>query len=261
MNNNNMKHKQIIDKEHKNMWEFTALDNYTLHLKETISVKGKKFFQDLSNELWVYSILEVKNNNIFFKVENKVINIPIGIYAFFKPPFSLTEIGTQNCQLTLNAILSKRPLFEEAPNSPSLILLKNSNLPQDYKSLYKTLQTKPVFQSVSRYNKENVSGIAIKIKRAIENSYKEQMYLNEIAESVGITSNLMSMYFKKNFFISPSQYRKQLRIKSSVFQLLESYSTKNSIADIAFNCGYNDLSRYNKQFKSFTGVTPSQVKT
>lgn len=256
-----MSYKQIIDIKQNNIWEFTTLDSHTLHLKETISVKEKKFFKDLSNELWVYSILEVKNSDIFFKIEKEILNIPVGNYVFFKPPFSLTEIGTKNCQLTMNAILSNRPLAEGCPNSASLIPIKKTALPESYESLFKTLQTKPVFHSVSRYSQDLISAIAIKIKKEIENCYKDQKHLSEIARNIGITSNLMSMYFKKNFYISPSQYRKQLRIKSSVFQLLESHTTKNSIADIAFNCGYNDLSRYNKQFKSFTGVTPRQVKT
>jgi AraC-like DNA-binding protein len=257
---NKLKTKKVFDRKRSNQWEFTVLDSNTVYLKETITVRGRSFFMDVTNELWVFSLLSVDAADVFFRTHSGEIIIPPGEYGFFKPPFSITEIGAENKQVTLTAILSRVPLPDGIPEAPTLFRLRRNVLPENYSDLFSLLCTAPVQNGIARYDSEHVAGIALKAKNSIDTQYREPLPIGAIAEKIGISSNLFSMYFKKAFHLTPSEYRKQLRIKSSVFQLLDSSYEKRSVTDIAFNCGYNDLSRYNKQFKSYTGVTPRQVK-
>lgn len=33
-----------------------------------------------------------------------------------------------------------------------------------------------------------------------------------------------------------------------------------SVPDVCFDCGFNNISHFNKQFKKYTGVTPSEYR-
>ncbi len=253
--------KLVTNKERNHRWCFSVLDPFTIHLTETVTIKNRAFFPDLSNELWVFALLKVEHQQVFFKVGHQRLSVSPGTYILFKPPFGLTEIGSRNTTLTFKAILSKHALPHGTPELPTLFQYPRNELPPNYETLFQHLEAISNPTTISRYRADQVSAIANKLKKLLERHYNQPLPLAEIAKRCGISPSLMSMYFKKHFHMTPSTYRKQLRIKSSVFQLLESASTKKKISDIAFDCGYSDLSRYNKQFKSFTGVTPNQVKT
>jgi len=99
-------------------------------------------------------------------------------------------------------------------------------------------------------------------------SYMELLkpYLNtdltlpQLAVELGISSHLLSQvineHFKLNFFDFVNQYRVEAFKERIVNPKYENFS----LLGIAFECGFNSKSAFNRIFKKSTGLTPSQFK-
>ncbi len=71
-----------------------------------------------------------------------------------------------------------------------------------------------------------------------------------------LLSHLINSEFEQNF----SDFINSFRIESAKKILSEKNSNTLKIASIAYDCGFNSLSSFNKSFKKFTGVTPSHFR-
>ena len=84
--------------------------------------------------------------------------------------------------------------------------------------------------------------------------------LLQLASDLGITHHLLSQIindqYKLNFFDFINEYRVR-EFKDAIFDP----KNKNfSLLGIAFECGFNSKSAFNRMFKKSTGLTPSQFK-
>ena len=82
----------------------------------------------------------------------------------------------------------------------------------------------------------------------------EESNINNIASKHGITSRYLHKLIHQHTGLSPSSFNKIIR-----FQFSLKLITKNDqpLTSIAYNCGYFDQSHFIRDFKSFTGLTPS----
>lgn len=78
--------------------------------------------------------------------------------------------------------------------------------------------------------------------------------IKELADSFCISQDAFEKRFRKTAAISPKQYAYITRMKWIVANGLKG----NSLVDTAFNVGYYDQPHFNKDFKLFTGQTPTE---
>ena len=108
----------------------------------------------------------------------------------------------------------------------------------------------------SVHNEKNV----ITLKKAlayIRNSYDQQMTLKDIADSAGISPKYLCTFFKEMTGKSPFEYINAYRIERAARKLI---STDWPVTQIAYMCGFNDLSYFIKTFKQIKGVTPKNFR-
>lgn len=96
-----------------------------------------------------------------------------------------------------------------------------------------------------------------KVFEFINKSYSQKIGLNTLAELAYMAPNYFSAFFKVCTGFSPIEYLNKIRIAKSIEMLR---ATDYSIAQIALDCGFTNLSNYNKIFKHFTETTPSQIR-
>jgi two-component system response regulator YesN len=94
-------------------------------------------------------------------------------------------------------------------------------------------------------------------KKHIEENYKEELSLTEIAALTGFAPTYFSCIFKKVTGKSFIHYKTDLRIEKAKEYLI---SSDKPITEIAFDIGYNNVSHFIKLFKKITSVTPSEFK-
>lgn len=89
------------------------------------------------------------------------------------------------------------------------------------------------------------------------NNFQENITLEEIAKVSAMTKNAFCKYFKKRTNKTYFQFLNELRIENAGKLLLNS---ELSIADIAYQCGFRNISNFNRQFLALKQKTPSQYR-
>jgi AraC-like DNA-binding protein len=79
-------------------------------------------------------------------------------------------------------------------------------------------------------------------------------YIDFIAEEIGISTFALNRLFKKNYGLSPHEWRMQIRAREAAKLLAECMPP----ADVAVTCGFTDQSHMGRIFKKVFGVTPGQ---
>lgn len=92
----------------------------------------------------------------------------------------------------------------------------------------------------------------------IEANFSGDIDLNLMAEHVDISPDYLSRQFKKVMGLSPAAFLRSYRLARAM-DLIRADSTEN-FGDIAHTVGYKHLSHFSREFKLFTGMTPSEYK-
>ncbi|MHA6484534.1 helix-turn-helix domain-containing protein [Paenibacillus sp. strain BS8-2] len=91
----------------------------------------------------------------------------------------------------------------------------------------------------------------------VETHYGGDASLEAIADKLGITSPYLSSYFKEKTGTNFSDYIYTVRMNKATEMLLE---TDLLIQEIASLVGYFSVASFNRVFKRFTGITPSEFR-
>ena len=91
----------------------------------------------------------------------------------------------------------------------------------------------------------------------IHDSFAEELNTAKIAESASISESECLRCFRATIGTTPIQYVRKYRIQRAA-QLLA--GTREQIADIATQCGFQDISYFTKTFREIMGVVPTEYR-
>ncbi len=106
------------------------------------------------------------------------------------------------------------------------------------------------------YNPGDTSKIDYIFKFVFDN-YTRGIQLDQVAEISNMSKHSFCRYFKSRTQKTFVQFVNEVRISESCRLIAEN---NQQITNIAYACGFNSLSNFNKIFKSIKGVTPSKYK-
>lgn len=87
--------------------------------------------------------------------------------------------------------------------------------------------------------------------------YSEVIRLSEVAEMVNMSESSFCRFFKQHTSKSFIDFLTDIRLGAASRALIDS---SLSIAEIGYDCGFNNLSNFNRIFKKKKGVTPSEFR-
>lgn len=91
----------------------------------------------------------------------------------------------------------------------------------------------------------------------IENQYMNAITLDDMAGTVHMSSKYFCRFFLEMTRQRPMDYLNRYRIERACFELS---SSDASVTEIAYNCGFNDLSYFIKTFKKYKKITPGKYQ-
>ena len=96
-----------------------------------------------------------------------------------------------------------------------------------------------------------------KVKSYIEQNYKKEIRLTTLADIAGMSPSAFSRFFKLHTGRNLSEYIIDQRLGYASRMLVDS---TNSVAEISYACGFNNLSNFNRIFKKRKGCSPSEFR-
>lgn len=104
----------------------------------------------------------------------------------------------------------------------------------------------------------NVSGIVEEGIAYMKKNYQNSdLTMNALAEHLGISTVTLSVEFKNEMDVKPSDYLANLRMEKAK-DLLKNTNLK--VKDVSLSVGYEDGRVFLKRFKKYTGMTPGEYR-
>ena len=118
---------------------------------------------------------------------------------------------------------------------------------------YRTLAT----SSYAKVAIADDSRRVLKVKQFINDNYMDEIRLAQLADIAGMSPSAFSRFFKMHTGRNLSDYIIDIRLGFAARMLVD---TNMSISEISFNCGFNNLSNFNRIFKRKKGCSPSEFR-
>ena len=96
-----------------------------------------------------------------------------------------------------------------------------------------------------------------KVKAYIVDNFNQEIRLQELSDLVGMTPTAFSRFFKLRTGKTISDYIIDIRLGIASRKLVDSTM---SIAEICYDCGFNNISNFNRIFKSRKGCSPKSFR-
>ena len=111
--------------------------------------------------------------------------------------------------------------------------------------------------SFAKVKVEDDSRRILKVKNYINDHYMDEIKLSEVSSLANMSESAFSRFFKLHTGKTLSDYIIDIRLGFATRELID---TNDSVSEIGFSCGYNNLSNFNRIFKRKKGCSPSQFR-
>jgi AraC-like DNA-binding protein len=119
--------------------------------------------------------------------------------------------------------------------------------------LSESTELTPISQSYMVGKNEAESVRMNRIFEFVMHNFKNEICIGEVADLVNLSPNSFSRYFSQRTRKSFINFVNEVRLNHATKLLQE--NTK-SVAEICFECGFNNLSNFNRQFKNKYQINP-----
>ena len=192
--------------------------------------------------------------NLFFNPTGEQLG-----HLFTLPEMKTVQSFLQRCQ---SGFKIPAPAFAEV-SELILNIMHTSGLDQLMhflkllKSLSILIEAKPLTTDIPAQAFSDYEGIRIgSIYNYIIQNYDRNLTLEDVAEHANMTPHAFCRYFKKHTRHTFINFLNEVRINEACKMLIN--GTYSGIATVAYNCGFNSVTNFNRVFKSVVSKSPRE---
>lgn len=174
------------------------------------------------------------------------------IYSIFEEPIPIYRFEEPYKKAVLEK-LNDIYYLSQSSNELKELFIHNKFL--EFLSLIYLYRDKNVYSNHADF--DNITNKVYSITAYIHSHFTENISLDSISREFFISSYYLSHQFKRITGFTLTDYVQLTRVRNAQTLLL---STDNSIADIAFQCGFSSFSQFNRAFNKFMHQAPSAFR-
>lgn len=91
----------------------------------------------------------------------------------------------------------------------------------------------------------------------VEEHYQNKIYVEEVAEYLGYSTEYFSRFFKKNIGLNFTDFLLDYRLTKARWELL---TTEETIHQIIYNNGFSNTATFYRNFKEYSGCSPKEYR-
>ena len=218
-----------------------------------------------------YSFVESSNLDWIYYLIIGLFTIVIldSIFSIYELIFPRIEwnIGTiiAVCIIVLYGILGYKGMFQSKILLPNFLLEEPSN--QDSNNMNSNVSIDKNSPKLTRqldvFSEEEIAALKLKLDEILNEKkpyLNESLSLSELAKELGITdkklSELLNQHLQTNFYNFINTYR----VSEVKKKLIEDTDKKYTLLSIAYECGFQSKTSFNRVFKQKTGMSPSKFR-
>ena len=98
-----------------------------------------------------------------------------------------------------------------------------------------------------------------RVEAYLEAHVSEPLYLADLCAATGVSERTLEQVFRESYGVSPLQYLKLRRLNLARERLRDGLPGRDSVTEIAFECGFWELGRFATDYKALFGESPSHT--
>ena len=218
--------------------------------EDELEVHGVLAAKVITCTAWLLELYELKAGDVFFISGTREVRATTKCFGVLYPPFTISQPSVENAKGRLVGVAATESLPTGFTEVPTMFETMCTELPTGVAHALEIVRLGENHQSVELNPKPSL--LSVKAKRLIDENYLSYPSISRIAQRLGVTHEHLSRQFKRDFEISPSAYLHQLRLADAPLRLARG----EEIINVSQDVGYNDLSRFYKQFRKSTKTSP-----
>lgn len=222
--------------------------------EDELEVEGVVTAKVITCEAWLLELYELEAGEIFFISGGDEIHPATKAFGVFYPPFTISQPSFKDTKGRLAGVAATAPLPAEVKNVPVVFETTFTKLQQSAKQAIEILSSVENRQSIEINPRASL--LSLKAKRLIDENYLVYPSIARVSRRLDVTHEHLSRQFKRDFGMSPSAYLHQLRLADAPLRLVRG----EEIINVSQAVGYNDLSRFYKQFRKSTKTSPGACR-
>ncbi|MDQ4123374.1 MAG: AraC family transcriptional regulator [Acidobacteriota bacterium] len=230
------------------------LSDGAYYFEEELKVEGFFTAKVITCTAWLIEFYDLSAGEIYFLQGEKQICPQTKNVGVFYPPFTISQPCFKNPAGRLRGIAADS-LPEKFLSAPIMFETALNETPASIKQVIEILEFCNNPQSIEINPKPSL--LSLKAKRMIDENYLVYPSIARIADKIGVTHEHLSRQFKRDYGLTPSAYLHQLRLADAPLKL----ASGEEIVNVSQEVGYNDLSRFYKQFHKNTKTSPGVCQT
>jgi AraC-like DNA-binding protein len=221
--------------------------------EDTLEFKGVLTTKVITCAAWLIEFYELEAGEIFFITGEQNLRSLTKCFGVFYPPFTISQPCFKDTKGRLVGVASTESLPADLTPSPTVFETTFKALPESANDAIELLKSGRHAQSIEL----NPSLLTLKAKRLIDENHLAYPSIARVAARLKVTHEHLSRQFKRDLGMTPSAYLRQLRMADAPLLLARG----ERIVNVSYDVGYNDLSRFYKQFRKTTRTSPGACQT
>ena len=238
-------------------YHYSRIDCESFILRKTLGKPANKEIIDITASRAIFGTGHLSGGSLSFLSNTGVVTPGSELFGIFLPPHSIYRTRCDFKQLNLSLVVSSNADVVTRSSHPVIF----PTTVEDFTG--SSVQIEALLSELSEGGAAVLdcreAPPAAAAKKIIDEQFSEIYRISTLARLIGIESWELSRMFKSSYGLSPLKYLNYIRTIEALYRLLDD-ERKSKIIDIAFNVGFRDLSRFNKQFKSFVRFIPKNLR-
>lgn len=230
------------------------IDRDVYRMDQIIRVNGQETGYDATGSYWVIGYIEIHSGSLFFLVDRRRVRAPGRRFVMVMPPQSVVSVILNNAATINSAAFSCMRIPKGLPKEPIAFAAEKALVFRTFSDVEDLLERTYAPIKISRSTRPH--SLSQRAKDILGNRFQENVSLSFLARRFKTSPSVLCRYFKSDWGKSPVNFRNFLRILDSFRHIAEG----EAIVETAYDVGFNDLSRFHKQFKKTVGRTPLSVR-
>ena len=224
-------------------------------IEDVLEFNGSGAMTFVMCDVWLIELFELEAGELYYMKGGEPVRPNRKRFGIFYPPFTIMRVCYKDVRGLWKGMAAAEPLPEKLIASPMIF---ETDFNQPLKSIAQVIEILK-----TSYNRQSIemnptpSLLSIKARKLIDENYLIRPSIARIAARLGVTHAHLTRQFKRDFGLSPNVYCNQLSIADATFRLARG----EEIINVSQDVGYNDLSRFYKQFNKATTKTPGYCQS
>ena len=223
--------------------------------EDRVEIKGVATTKVITCAAWLLELYELQSGDLSFIRGDARIRPQTERFGVFYPPFTISQPYFNNVTGYLVGVAATIPLPKDLMSPPVVFETKFTGQPSCAEQVIEIVRSGQNRQAIEM--NPHPSLLSLKAKKLIDASYLVYPAISRVAARLKVTPEHLSRQFKRDYHLSPSDYLRQLRVADVPLRLARG----EEIINVSQDVGYNDLSRFYKQFRQTTNTSPGVCKT